>query len=161
MYWNLLILYGYNFLVLLIYGVSAVRWLRWPLESLLGANSTKRYLVSWHFKDLFYEVFFHHCTDLFAQVAALFYVGTTKSHPPIPEHLSTEAKDFLLKCLQKYVIFFFIDSCSKYHGIYFLAFFLFKPVMYELCNFREPELRPAASELLKVILVWLKFSFVI
>ncbi|TQD78365.1 hypothetical protein C1H46_036058 [Malus baccata] len=27
--------------------------------------------------------------------------GTTKSHPPIPEHLSFEAKDFLLKCLQK------------------------------------------------------------
>ncbi|XVF06103.1 hypothetical protein REPUB_Repub06bG0019200 [Reevesia pubescens] len=50
----------------------------------------------------------------YQEVAALFYVGTTKSHPPIPEHLSTEAKDFLLKCLQK-----------------------------------EPELRPAASELLK------------
>ncbi|KAK9041846.1 hypothetical protein V6N11_016935 [Hibiscus sabdariffa] len=33
--------------------------------------------------------------------AALFHVGTTKSHPPIPEHLSSEAKDFLLKCLQK------------------------------------------------------------
>ncbi|XVF31324.1 hypothetical protein REPUB_Repub16aG0135900 [Reevesia pubescens] len=50
----------------------------------------------------------------YQEVAALFYVGTTKSHPPIPELLSTEAKDFLLKCLQK-----------------------------------EPELRPAASELLK------------
>lgn len=36
------------------------------------------------------------------QVSLLYYVGTTKSHPPIPEHLSTEAKDFLLKCLQKY-----------------------------------------------------------
>ncbi|XP_073156881.1 mitogen-activated protein kinase kinase kinase NPK1-like [Henckelia pumila] len=35
------------------------------------------------------------------EAAALFYVGTTKSHPPIPEHLSTEAKAFLLKCLQK------------------------------------------------------------
>ncbi|GFZ22064.1 NPK1-related protein kinase 3 [Actinidia rufa] len=35
------------------------------------------------------------------QVAALFHIGTTKSHPPIPEHLSIEAKDFLLKCLQK------------------------------------------------------------
>ncbi|XP_017977620.1 PREDICTED: mitogen-activated protein kinase kinase kinase ANP1 isoform X3 [Theobroma cacao] len=50
----------------------------------------------------------------YQEVAALFYVGTTKSHPPIPENLSIEAKDFLLKCLQK-----------------------------------EPELRPAASELLK------------
>ncbi|XP_022744170.1 mitogen-activated protein kinase kinase kinase ANP1-like isoform X2 [Durio zibethinus] len=50
----------------------------------------------------------------YQEVAALFYVGTTKSHPPIPEHLSTELKDFLLKCLQK-----------------------------------EPELRPAPSELLK------------
>ncbi|XP_058192673.1 mitogen-activated protein kinase kinase kinase NPK1-like [Rhododendron vialii] len=35
------------------------------------------------------------------EVAALFHIGTTKSHPPIPEHLSVEAKDFLLKCLQK------------------------------------------------------------
>jgi serine/threonine protein kinase len=36
------------------------------------------------------------------EVSLLYYVGTTKSHPPIPEHLSPEAKDFLLKCLQKY-----------------------------------------------------------
>ncbi|KAL0376591.1 UNVERIFIED_CONTAM: Mitogen-activated protein kinase kinase kinase NPK1 [Sesamum calycinum] len=36
----------------------------------------------------------------YQEVAALFY-GTTKSHPPIPDHLSVEAKDFLLKCLQK------------------------------------------------------------
>ncbi|OVA05493.1 Protein kinase domain [Macleaya cordata] len=48
----------------------------------------------------------------FQEVAALFHIGTTKSHPPIPEHLSVEAKDFLLKCLQKYVLisfsFFFV-----------------------------------------------------
>ncbi|XP_022999346.1 mitogen-activated protein kinase kinase kinase NPK1-like isoform X2 [Cucurbita maxima] len=50
----------------------------------------------------------------YQEVAALFHIGTTKSHPPIPEQLSVEAKDFLLKCLQK-----------------------------------EPNLRPAASELLK------------
>ncbi|KAF8392436.1 hypothetical protein HHK36_022778 [Tetracentron sinense] len=37
----------------------------------------------------------------YQEVAALFHIGTTKSHPPIPEHLSAEAKDFLLKCLQK------------------------------------------------------------
>ncbi|KAH9304474.1 hypothetical protein KI387_008878 [Taxus chinensis] len=37
----------------------------------------------------------------FQEVAALFHIGTTKSHPPIPDHLSTEAKDFLLKCLKK------------------------------------------------------------
>ncbi|KAJ4745879.1 Mitogen-activated protein kinase kinase kinase NPK1 [Rhynchospora pubera] len=37
----------------------------------------------------------------YQEVAALFHVGTTKSHPPIPEHLSLEAKDFLLKCLQE------------------------------------------------------------
>ncbi|CAL9200773.1 unnamed protein product [Musa hybrid cultivar] len=37
----------------------------------------------------------------YQEVAALFHIGTTKSHPPIPEHLSSEAKDFLLKCLQK------------------------------------------------------------
>ncbi|XP_051127662.1 mitogen-activated protein kinase kinase kinase NPK1-like isoform X2 [Andrographis paniculata] len=37
----------------------------------------------------------------YQEVAALFYVGTTKSHPPIPDHLSDKAKDFLLKCLQK------------------------------------------------------------
>ncbi|KAF9618859.1 hypothetical protein IFM89_002727 [Coptis chinensis] len=50
----------------------------------------------------------------YQEVAALFHIGTTKSHPPIPDHLSMEAKDFLLKCLQK-----------------------------------EPNLRPAASELLQ------------
>ncbi|OVA06674.1 Protein kinase domain [Macleaya cordata] len=50
----------------------------------------------------------------YQEVAALFHIGTTKSHPPIPEHLSADAKDFLLKCLQK-----------------------------------EPNLRPAASELLQ------------
>ncbi|XP_038877020.1 mitogen-activated protein kinase kinase kinase NPK1-like isoform X2 [Benincasa hispida] len=37
----------------------------------------------------------------YQEVAALFHIGTTKSHPPIPEQLSVEAKDFLLKCLQK------------------------------------------------------------
>ncbi|KAG2694841.1 hypothetical protein I3843_08G159800 [Carya illinoinensis] len=37
----------------------------------------------------------------YQEVAALFYIGKTKSHPPIPEHLSVEAKDFLLKCLQQ------------------------------------------------------------
>ncbi|XP_034923485.1 mitogen-activated protein kinase kinase kinase NPK1 isoform X3 [Populus alba] len=37
----------------------------------------------------------------YQEVAALFHIGTTKSHPPIPEHLSIEAKDFLLKCLQE------------------------------------------------------------
>ncbi|KAJ9180227.1 hypothetical protein P3X46_008499 [Hevea brasiliensis] len=37
----------------------------------------------------------------YQEVAALFYVGSTKSHPEIPEHLTAEAKDFLLKCLQK------------------------------------------------------------
>ncbi|XP_078180041.1 mitogen-activated protein kinase kinase kinase NPK1-like isoform X4 [Carex rostrata] len=37
----------------------------------------------------------------YQEVAALFHVGNTKSHPPIPEHLSSEAKDFLLKCLQE------------------------------------------------------------
>ncbi|XP_052193593.1 mitogen-activated protein kinase kinase kinase NPK1-like [Diospyros lotus] len=40
-------------------------------------------------------------SEQYQEVAALFYVGTTKSHPPIPEHISDEAKDFLLKCLQK------------------------------------------------------------
>ncbi|KAI4311264.1 hypothetical protein MLD38_036170 [Melastoma candidum] len=40
-------------------------------------------------------------SEQYQEVAALFHIGTTKSHPPIPEHLSAEAKDFLLKCLQK------------------------------------------------------------
>lgn len=62
---------------------------------------------------------------MLVQVAALFYIGTTKSHPPIPEHLSVEAKDFLLKCLQKYVIFivfyslfFFSNNCFDVLNIY-------------------------------------------
>ncbi|BBN16920.1 mitogen-activated protein kinase kinase kinase ANP1 [Marchantia polymorpha subsp. ruderalis] len=37
----------------------------------------------------------------FQEVAALFHIGTTKSHPPIPEHLSANGKNFLLKCLQR------------------------------------------------------------
>ncbi|XP_031376593.1 mitogen-activated protein kinase kinase kinase NPK1-like isoform X2 [Punica granatum] len=37
----------------------------------------------------------------YQEVAALFHIGTTKAHPPIPDHLSEVAKDFLLKCLQK------------------------------------------------------------
>lgn len=37
----------------------------------------------------------------FQEVAALFHIGTTKSHPPIPEHLSPQGKDFLLKLLQR------------------------------------------------------------
>ncbi|XP_050380085.1 mitogen-activated protein kinase kinase kinase ANP1-like isoform X1 [Argentina anserina] len=40
-------------------------------------------------------------SEQYQEVAALFHIGTTKSHPPIPEHISVEAKDFLLKCLQK------------------------------------------------------------
>ncbi|KAL7119875.1 hypothetical protein ACP275_02G088300 [Erythranthe tilingii] len=31
------------------------------------------------------------------------YLGTTKSHPPISEHLSREANDFWLKCLHKLI----------------------------------------------------------
>ncbi|KAJ4962080.1 hypothetical protein NE237_021990 [Protea cynaroides] len=53
-------------------------------------------------------------SEQYQEVAALFHIGTTKSHPPIPEHLSLETKEFLLKCLHK-----------------------------------EPDLRPAASELLQ------------
>ncbi|KAJ3679198.1 hypothetical protein LUZ60_017209 [Juncus effusus] len=45
-------------------------------------------------------------SDQYQEVAALFHVGTTKSHPPIPDHLSSEAKDFLLKCLQE-------DACLR------------------------------------------------
>ncbi len=36
----------------------------------------------------------------FREVAALFHIGTTNSHPPIPEHLSHQGNDFPLKCLQ-------------------------------------------------------------
>ncbi|CAL5388601.1 unnamed protein product [Camellia sinensis] len=50
----------------------------------------------------------------YQEVVALLHIGTTKSHPPIPEHLSAEVTDFLLKCLQQ-----------------------------------EPNLRPAASDLLQ------------
>ncbi|GJR43184.1 mitogen-activated protein kinase kinase kinase NPK1 [Tanacetum coccineum] len=39
-------------------------------------------------------------TDRALLVAALFHIGTTKAHPPIPDHLSADAKDFLLKCLE-------------------------------------------------------------
>ncbi|CAA6661472.1 unnamed protein product [Spirodela intermedia] len=46
----------------------------------------------------------------YQEVAVLYHIGTTKSHPPIPEHLSPEAKDFLLKCLQN--IISPTDSCD-------------------------------------------------
>ncbi|CAL5377615.1 unnamed protein product [Camellia sinensis] len=55
-----------------------------------------------------------HWSQQHQEVAALLHIVITKSYPPIPEHLSAEAIDFLLKCLQK-----------------------------------EPNLRPAASELLQ------------
>ncbi|XP_010486085.1 PREDICTED: mitogen-activated protein kinase kinase kinase 3 isoform X2 [Camelina sativa] len=35
------------------------------------------------------------------QFAAVLHIGRTKAHPPIPEDLSPDAKDFLLKCLHK------------------------------------------------------------
>jgi serine/threonine protein kinase len=37
----------------------------------------------------------------FQEVVALFHIGTTNSHPPIPDHLSHQGKDFLLNCLQR------------------------------------------------------------
>jgi serine/threonine protein kinase len=55
-----------------------------------------------------------HCTKKSFQVALLFHVGTTKSHPPIPEHISPEAKDFLLKCLQKYAYDCHINLIIKF-----------------------------------------------
>ncbi|CAA7027564.1 unnamed protein product [Microthlaspi erraticum] len=40
-------------------------------------------------------------SEQYKEIAAIFHIGTTKSHPPIPENLSSDAEDFLLKCLQK------------------------------------------------------------
>ncbi|KAH8955479.1 hypothetical protein BDL97_08G141100 [Sphagnum fallax] len=37
----------------------------------------------------------------FQEVAALFHIGTTKSHPPIPSIFLIKGKDCLLKCLQR------------------------------------------------------------
>ncbi|CAM6064388.1 unnamed protein product [Sphagnum tenellum] len=37
----------------------------------------------------------------FQEVVELFHIGTTNSRPPIPDHLSHQGKDFLLKCLQR------------------------------------------------------------
>lgn len=59
------------------------------------------------------------------QVAALFHIGHTKSHPPIPEHLSVEAKDFLLKCLQKYVAA--SNSFLYVLGFVFVIFLILSP----------------------------------
>ena len=53
------------------------------------------------------------------QVAALFHIGTTKSHPPIPEHLTAEAKDFLLKCLQKYIHDFVVSWFPSFPHYFF------------------------------------------
>jgi len=115
---------------LLTYGAWVVLWLRWPLESLPGvSNTNKRYLILTH--EILLEVLSESTKTKNFQVAALFHIGTTKSHPPIPDHLSVAAKDFLLKCLQKYVTlnflmlflhckflvlvcFIVIDTCLKY-----------------------------------------------
>ncbi|CAK9194081.1 unnamed protein product [Sphagnum jensenii] len=43
----------------------------------------------------------HPKSQQFQEVVALFHIGTTNSHPPIPDHLSHQGKDFLLKCLQR------------------------------------------------------------
>ncbi|XP_010546855.1 PREDICTED: mitogen-activated protein kinase kinase kinase 3 isoform X2 [Tarenaya hassleriana] len=40
-------------------------------------------------------------SEQYQQFAAVLHIGRTKAHPPIPGHLSPEAKDFLLKCLHK------------------------------------------------------------
>lgn len=40
-------------------------------------------------------------SEQYQQFAAVLHIGRTKAHPPIPEDLSPEAKDFLLKCLHK------------------------------------------------------------
>ncbi|XP_024005530.1 mitogen-activated protein kinase kinase kinase 2 isoform X1 [Eutrema salsugineum] len=40
-------------------------------------------------------------SEQYKEIAAIFHIGTTKSHPPIPDNLSSDAEDFLLKCLQK------------------------------------------------------------
>jgi len=37
----------------------------------------------------------------YKEIAAIFHIGTTKSHPPIPDNISSDANDFLLKCLQQ------------------------------------------------------------
>ncbi|CAN8269618.1 unnamed protein product [Cochlearia groenlandica] len=40
-------------------------------------------------------------SEQYQQFAAVLHIGRTKAHPPIPDDLSPEAKDFLLKCLHK------------------------------------------------------------
>ncbi|KAG5005146.1 hypothetical protein JHK82_029177 [Glycine max] len=70
------------------------------------------------------------------EVSAIFYIGTTKSHPPIPEHLSAEAKDFLLKCFHKLESVNECDNLSLNHYA-------------SIYGDREPNLRPSASELLQ------------
>ncbi|KAK2976067.1 hypothetical protein RJ640_024795 [Escallonia rubra] len=83
----------------------------------------------------------------YQEVAALFHIGTTKSHPPIPEHLSVEAKDFLLKCLHKYISL--IGGCflSKNLPKHFRESKRIQPGNYY--GSMEPGLRPAASDLLQ------------
>ncbi|CAI0559899.1 unnamed protein product [Linum tenue] len=66
----------------------------------------------------------------YQEVAALFHIGTTKSHPPIPEHLSAQAKDFLLKCLQKSQVF----NCSS-------VVYMQHPFVTEDYNESTPQLR--------------------
>lgn len=41
------------------------------------------------------------CSVCMSKVAALFKVGNSKELPTIPDHLSDDGKDFVLKCLQR------------------------------------------------------------
>lgn len=127
------------FTALLIYGVLDVLLLRWLQENLLGASNIRRYQLKTTFSYLKFLLilslylvwvkFSELCMMLLHalqtnnsylfQVAALFHIGTTKSHPPIPEHLTAEAKDFLLKCLQKYIHDFVVSWFPSFPHYFF------------------------------------------
>lgn len=109
-------------ILLLIYGASAVLFLRWLQQNLLGASM--KGLVNcedglkknckfcciciscyWDFigafaclEILIVCIFF--CTYA-SKVAAMFKIGNSKELPTIPDHLSEDGKDFVRLCLQR------------------------------------------------------------
>ncbi|CAL5327664.1 unnamed protein product [Camellia sinensis] len=104
-------------------------------------------------------------------VAALFHIGTTKSHPPIHEHLSAVAIDFFVKMFAEETklkvccigsatelgssncdddMYQIDDEDDLVIRAYAKFDFALLSDDFNKCWMREPNLRPAASDLLRV-----------
>lgn len=90
----------------LIYGAWDAQLLKWQHQNLLGV-SMKGWDIGYFRTNLYlYDpVWWIWITKLFLcwieQVAAIFKIGNSKDMPEIPVHLSNDAKNFIMLCLQR------------------------------------------------------------